>query len=172
MLFRSLDAPGVGPGRVRKLLKKWSGRPETLLMDRGLLSETLTAQQMASLPESRERVKRHWDDLEKKNVRILSVVDPLYPKALRDTLGDKCPVLLLCIGNLEILQKPSVGFCGSREASEKGLATARDSAALLARERINIVSGFAAGVDMNAHRAALDAGGTTTVVLAEGILRF
>ena len=43
---------------------------------------------------------------------------------------------------------------------------------LLAGNKINIVSGFAAGVDMNAHRAALAAGGTTTVVLAEGILRF
>jgi DNA processing protein len=52
------------------------------------------------------------------------------------------------------------------------MATARDSATLLAHDKINIVSGFAAGVDMNAHRAALIAGGTTTVVLAEGILRF
>jgi DNA processing protein len=82
------------------------------------------------------------------------------------------PVLLLCLGNLELLKHASVGFCGSREASEKGMATARDSATLLAHDKINIVSGFAAGVDMNAHRAALIAGGTTTVVLAEGILRF
>ena len=52
------------------------------------------------------------------------------------------------------------------------MSTARDSATLLANDKINIVSGFAAGVDMNAHRAALAAGGTTTVVLAEGILRF
>jgi DNA processing protein len=52
------------------------------------------------------------------------------------------------------------------------LATAQESADLLARQGINIVSGFAAGVDMSAHRAALVAGGTTTVVLAEGILRF
>ena len=65
-----------------------------------------------------------------------------------------------------------MGFCGSREATEKGLATARGSAELLAKEGINIVSGFATGVDMNAHRAALASGGTTSVVLAEGIFRF
>jgi DNA processing protein len=52
------------------------------------------------------------------------------------------------------------------------MATARDCAMLLSNDNVNIVSGFAAGVDMNAHRAALAAGGTTTIVLAEGILRF
>lgn len=172
-LMTLLDAPGVGPSRVRKLLKRWQlVRENGSLLDDSLLRETLTAAQVAALPTSRERVKRHWDELAKKNVQVVSVLDPAYPDALKQILGEDAPVVLLCIGNLELLRKTSVGFCGSREATEKGLATARDSADLLAREGINIVSGFAAGVDMNAHRAALTAGGTTTVVLAEGILRF
>jgi DNA processing protein len=171
-LMTLLDAPGVGAGRVRKLLKRWSGASVGPLMDHHLLSETLTPVQVAALPESRERAKRLWDELERNNVTALSIVDPAYPQILRQTLGDNAPVLLLCTGNPEIFKWPAVGFCGSREASEKGLATARDSSTLLARAGINIVSGFAAGVDMNAHRAALISGGTTTVVLAEGILRF
>ena len=137
-----------------------------------LIESVLTPAQIAALPECRDRVKRHWDELLKHNVRVLSIIDPDYPEALRNALGESAPLLLLCMGNLELLRHVSVGFCGSREASEKGMATARDSAALLANDKINIVSGFAAGVDMNAHRAALAAGGTTTVVLAEGILRF
>jgi DNA processing protein len=172
-LMTLLDAPGVGPSRVRKVLKRWQlVRENGSLLDDSLLRETLTASQVAALPTSRERVRRHWDELAKKNVQAVSILDPAYPDALKRTLGEEAPVLLLCIGNLELLRKTSVGFCGSREATEKGMATARDSADLLAREGINIVSGFAAGVDMNAHRAALAAGGTTTVVLAEGILRF
>jgi DNA protecting protein DprA len=168
-----LDAPGVGPSRVRKVLRRWQDvRQHGSLMDDSLLREALTESQVAALPISRERVKHHWDELSKKNIYVLSVLDPSYPHALKRTLGDDAPVLLLCVGNLELLKKTSVGFCGSREATEKGMATARDSADILAREGINIVSGFAAGVDMNAHRAALVAGGTTTVVLAEGILRF
>jgi DNA processing protein len=171
-LMTLLDAPGVGPGRVRKILRRWMAKPGSALMDDHLLSAALTPVQMAALPESRERVKRHWDELENKGVHVLSIVDPEYPESLRRALGENAPVLLLCIGNLEILERTSVGFCGSREASDKGISTARDSAALLAREGVNVVSGFAAGVDMNAHGGALTAGGTTTVVLAEGILRF
>jgi DNA processing protein len=157
---------------VRKLLKNLELHPDSSLMDKDLLSDALTPSQMEHLPESRERVKRHWDDLHRKEVQILSIVDRNYPMALKKTLGEQSPVLLLCVGNLELLRLPSVGFCGSREASEKGIKVASDCASLLAHERINVVSGYAAGVDMNAHRAALAAGGTTTVVLAEGILRF
>jgi len=171
-LMTLLDAPGVGPGRVRKLLQRWRNTPEVPVMQDRLIESVLTPAQIAALPECKERVQRHWDELLEHNVRVLSIIDPVYPEALRKALGESAPVLLLCLGNLELLKDVSVGFCGSREASEKGIATARDSATLLANDKINIVSGFAAGVDMNAHRAALAAGGTTTVVLAEGILRF
>lgn len=171
-LMMLLDAPGVGPSRVRKLLKRWRETPELPVTEGCIMDGVLTPAQIAALPECRDRVKRHWDDLQKHNVRAISIIDAQYPAGLRAALGETAPVLLLCLGNLELLNSLSVGFCGSREASEKGIATARDSATLLSNERINIVSGFAAGVDMNAHRAALVAGGTTTVVLAEGILRF
>ena len=171
-LMTLLDAPGVGPGRVRRLLQRWRNTPEVPVMQDRLIESVLTPAQIAALPECKERVQRHWDELLKNNVRVLSIIDPDYPEGLRRALGETAPVLLLCVGNLELLKHVSVGFCGSREASDKGMATARDSAMLLANDKINIVSGFAAGVDMNAHRAALAAGGTTTVVLAEGILRF
>lgn len=171
-LMTLLDAPGVGPGRVRKLLKHWRNTPEVPVMEHRLIQSVLTPAQIAALPECRERVQRHWDELLKHNVRVLSIIDTDYPEGLRKALGESAPVLLLCMGNFELLNHVSVGFCGSREASEKGMTTARDSATLLANDKINIVSGFAAGVDMNAHCAALAAGGTTTIVLAEGILRF
>ena len=78
----------------------------------------------------------------------------------------------MILGNHQLIDKPSVGFCGSRKASEKGMATAVDCADQLARQGINIISGYAAGVDMAAHCAALECGGTTMLVLCEGILHF
>lgn len=172
-LMTLLGAPGVGPSRARKILELWqlAGRARPLL-DESLTREALTGPQAAALPQSRERAQRSWDELSAKSVHALSIIDPAYPADLKTSLGERAPLLILCIGNAKLLAAASVGFCGSREATEKGMTTARQSAQMLAHESINIVSGFAAGVDMNAHRAALAAGGTTTIVLAEGILRF
>ena len=97
-LMTLLDAPGVGPGRVRKLLKRWRDTPEVPVMEDRLIESVLTPAQIAALPECRERVQRHWDELLKHNVRVLSIIDKDYPEALRKTLGESAPVLLLCLG--------------------------------------------------------------------------
>jgi adenine-specific DNA methylase len=67
---------------------------------------------------------------------------------------------------------PAVSFAGSRKSSPKGLTIATEAARELAEQGANIVSGYANGVDLATHRAALEAGGATTLVLAEGLFRF
>lgn len=73
-------------------------------------------------------------------------------------------MLIFAKGDIRSLTKPCLGFCGSRKASEKGLKTAWDFADQMARKGVNIISGYASGVDMTAHKAALEAGGTTTLI--------
>src|SRR5262249_21335933 len=82
------------------------------------------------------------------------------------------PPVLFARGNRAILDQPAVAFGGSRKASEQGLCWTTAFVTRLAAEDVNIVSGYANGIDLAAHRAALGAGGATTLVLAEGILRF
>lgn len=102
----------------------------------------------------------------------LSTGDAAYPPALARLLGGKAPGVLYCQGNLDLLAKPAVGFCGSRKASEKGLGVAADCATQLAKSGIVVASGYAAGVDYTAHKAALEAGGQTILVLPEGLEHF
>lgn len=97
---------------------------------------------------------------------------PFYPRALRKIYGELALPRLRAIGNLSLLGLPAVGFCGSRRASEKGLSAARELSTALAQEGIVVTSGYAKGVDTEAHLAALRAGGSTIIVLPEGISNF
>lgn len=63
---------------------------------------------------------------------------------------------------------PTVGIVGARAASQVGMDRAHAVARHLTSRGIHVVSGGALGIDGAAHRGALAAGGTTTVVLAHG----
>ncbi len=112
------------------------------------------------------------EELQRESIRILIRGFDLYPRKLANALGKNAPPVLFAKGNLSVLDAKAVGFCGSRHASEKGIRVAADSAKLLGARGVNVVSGYAAGVDLAAHCAALEAGGVTTTVLAEGIHHF
>jgi DNA processing protein len=71
----------------------------------------------------------------------------------------------------ELLQRPSVAIVGARACSSYGRSVARSLGRELAAAGLVVVSGLARGIDGEAHRGALDAGGTTVGVLGCGIDR-
>jgi len=88
-----------------------------------------------------------------------------YPKALYD-LADP-PPLLWARGDISLLNKPSIGMVGARNASSLGGRTARMLASELSEQGHVIVSGLARGIDTSAHIASLEHG--TIAVLAGGV---
>lgn len=72
------------------------------------------------------------------------------------------------IGNTELLGRNSIGICGSRNSSDEGLRYAYQFGQEAARHGFVVVSGYARGVDSQAHLGALEAGGETIAVLPEG----
>lgn len=93
-----------------------------------------------------------------------------YPQPL--ACARRAPVALFFMGPRHLLNKPGLGMCGSRNASPEGLRAARACGETVATHGLNVVSGYARGVDMAAHTGALAAGGSTVLVLPEGIGRF
>lgn len=94
-----------------------------------------------------------------------------YPAALED-LGDRAPAHLWARGALDVLRvAPRVAIVGTRRATPYGQRVARELGGAFARAGACIVSGMATGIDATAHRAALEAGGTTIAVLGTGLDR-
>jgi DNA processing protein len=83
------------------------------------------------------------------------------------------PKRLFLRGNAppELLSEPSVAIVGARACSPYGVHVARMLGRELADAGVVVVSGLARGVDGEAHRGALDAGGHTVAVLGCGVDR-
>lgn len=81
------------------------------------------------------------------------------------------PKRLYYIGSLPTERRPTVAIVGTRKPTTYGTEVTRKITEDLARRGIIIVSGMALGVDGIAHRAAIDAGGTTIAVQGNGLSR-
>jgi DNA processing protein len=66
----------------------------------------------------------------------------------------------------------AIGICGSRNVSKDALVWAYKFGAKAAKRDLVVVSGHAKGIDREAHRRALQNGGSTIAVLPEGIGNF
>ncbi|MBI4119731.1 MAG: DNA-protecting protein DprA [Parcubacteria group bacterium] len=81
------------------------------------------------------------------------------------------PKKLYLKGEWPDFKLPWIAVVGTRKATAEGLRIARAMARELAEHGAVIVSGLAFGIDTAAHQGALDAGGKTVAVLANGLDR-
>lgn len=87
----------------------------------------------------------------------------------RSEVVAKPPEKLYFIGQLPEDASPTVAIVGSRKPTAYGKEVAYKLAYELAQRGVIIVSGLALGIDSIAHRGALEAGGTTIAILANGL---
>ena len=104
-------------------------------------------------------------------IRRLRRADAGYPPLL-SAIHDPPPELYLRgDAEPELLAAPAVAVVGARSCSSYGRSVARSLAREVAAAGLVVVSGMARGIDGEAHRGALDAGGATIAVLGCGIDR-
>lgn len=81
------------------------------------------------------------------------------------------PQLLYCRGNVDLLASPRlIAVVGSRKATSYGRLVVSQIVPQLTAAGVTIVSGLALGIDAAAHKATLDAGGSTIAVLGSSLL--
>jgi DNA processing protein len=93
------------------------------------------------------------------------------PELLRQIHDPPQALFLRGAGEAEVLARPAVAIVGARACSAYGAQVARMLGRELAAAGLVVVSGLARGVDGEAHRGVLDAGGVTVAVLGCGIDR-
>ena len=103
-------------------------------------------------------------------VEIVTPADEAYPPMLRNAPG--APLALYVKGDVAALRKPMVAMIGTRRATAYGRDIANRLSYDLCKAGWGVVSGLALGIDGEAHRGALDAGGVTVGVIGSGLDRF
>ncbi len=98
-------------------------------------------------------------------ITFIRADDPRFPPLLRQ-IAD-APEGLFVRGSLKDV--PCVSVVGMRRCSTYGKNATREIVGGLVASGIGIVSGLALGIDGEAHKAALDAGGYTVAILGTGI---
>jgi DNA processing protein len=115
--------------------------------------------------------RAYAESLATRGLGFLARSGPAFPPLLR-AIHDP-PVGLFLRGGAapELLSRPAVAIVGARACSPYGSQVARMLGRELAAAGLVIVSGLARGIDGEAHRGALEAGGATVGVLGCGIDR-
>ncbi|MEK6551570.1 MAG: DNA-processing protein DprA [Pseudomonadota bacterium] len=168
-----IHLPGVGLRRRQEILEQFGSIEAVFDASRGLLGKYLVdapqaVRAIADGPDS-AAVEATLAWLAEPGHHLLTLLDPDYPPLLRQ-IPDP-PLALYVIGDRACLSLPQLAVVGSRNPTPGGRENARAFARSLAGAGLAITSGLALGIDGEAHRGALDAGGCTIAVTGTGLDR-
>ena len=107
--------------------------------------------------------------MQEHSIRALTLMDDDYPQRLLEC--PDAPIVLYFTGNCDLNQAKIVSIVGTRNITTYGQDLVRRFVADLRQQckQVLIVSGLAYGVDIHAHRQALENGYETVGVLAHGL---
>jgi DNA processing protein len=111
--------------------------------------------------------KSEMDYIKNNNISCCSYLEENYPDRLKYCIDG--PVLLFSAGAINWNNKKIISIVGTRQVSAHGIDFCKKLIQDLAPLNPIIVSGFAYGVDIVAHQAALENNLQTVAVLAHGL---
>lgn len=162
---------GIGIHRVRHLLNHfhepaqiWLAPREELLNVKGISPKNVDS----ILSARKEEQLDNWiGELEEKNIQFISILNPKYPKLLKEIYDPPTGIYLKGTFPDDGIDKVSI--VGARRCSQYGANVAYKLSKDLAKGNIVVVSGMARGIDSMAHKGILQGGGQTIAVLGSGV---
>lgn len=107
------------------------------------------------------------ENIEKNNVKIVSILDENFPKRLKDIYS--CPKVLYVRGDMLKKEENLIAIVGSRKATAYGKHITNKLSNELSDLGITLVSGMAKGVDTEAHLAYVKREKRNIAVLGCGV---
>lgn len=166
-------APAIGPVTARKLIKKAGSASRVFSMNRSSLEKIPSIgprmSQSILSPLLMEQAGLELKFIERHKIKALYFKDEQYPARLKEC--EDAPILLYAKGSDGLNTKKALSVVGTRKASAYGKELCRNIVLDLGDliDDLVIISGLAYGIDVIAHRAALEAGIPTVAVLGHGL---
>lgn len=164
--------PGIGNLTTRLLISYCGSAKAVFTTPKGKLLRipnigqttvnAISQQAQEALRKAEETIRK----AERQQVQLLFYTHPSYPSRLK-TIAD-APCLLYYQGSASLNPEKSVGLVGTRKATDYGRQMTAKIVKDLQKHRPLIVSGLAYGIDIAAHRAALQESLPTVGVMASG----
>ncbi|MBX2951184.1 MAG: DNA-processing protein DprA [Leadbetterella sp.] len=160
---------GVGSVHFKNLVTYFGSAREVFRMPRNkLLKVSGIGEQFIKGLNGKEQALREAEKImeqsAKAGIRILYLRSPEYPAALKEAYD--APPVLYCKGSGTLQPDKTLAIVGTRDATDYGKSVVEELVQAL--KGIQIISGLAYGIDITAHRAALNSQLSTVGVMATG----
>ncbi|MDQ3633630.1 MAG: DNA-processing protein DprA [Acidobacteriota bacterium] len=163
--------PGIGPRKATQLLERFGSADNVFHALRSELEGLrLKAETIQSIlkKEFHDKAEEELNNVKEMGGDVLVLDDGSYPNLLRE-IADP-PITLYVKGNWqECFEMPCIGIVGSRRCTTYGRNASEMLGRDLAEHGVCVVSGFARGIDSQAHKGAIEGKGKTIAVFGTGI---
>lgn len=161
---------GIGPQSYRLIMEEFDQVSDIYNLTSKQLKLLITRDSVRNSIENREhfeQAKKEFEFCKKNDVQVLFFKDKKYPQRLN--FHDGTPCVLYYRGTADLNTNRIVSIVGTREPSEYGKVVCEKIVKELTKHGCLIVSGLAFGIDISAHKAALQNGLETLGVMASGL---
>ena len=166
--------PGIGPQLTRQLMSYGSSAKNVFMLPPGKLRRipgvgdaTVQVLTGPARGQALTQAEAHLKKAEKEGVELLFYTSKRYPSRLK--LIPDAPALLYYQGPADLNAPKTVAIVGTRQATDYGREQTEALVRGLVPHQPLVISGLAYGIDILAHRAALQEGLPTVGVMATGL---
>lgn len=164
--------PQIGPGIFKNIISYCGSAKTFLLMPKGRAEKIPgIGPKLLALRNKKNHYLKQAEavinDCIKMDIQIHTYLEETYPKRFKPIFDS--PVFIFSNGNIDLNPNRTIGIVGTRNASDYGKSITRKIVEDLIPYEPTVVSGLAYGIDIEAHRAAIQFGLPTIGVLGTSL---